>query len=107
MKTIRNSILPIGRNYGAINLFGVLFLKRDMVLTPQVYNHELIHSAQMRELLYVPFYLIYVIEWVVRLMQCRGDSFRAYKSISFEREAYRHQNDLQYLSKRPHFAQWR
>lgn len=107
MKVIRNSILPVGREFGAINLFGALFAKPDMRLTPEVMNHEEIHSRQMRELLYIPFYLIYVAEWLCRLVRCRGNRYRAYLDISFEREAYRHGPDLGYLTRRKPFAQWR
>lgn len=107
MKIIRNSILPVGRSFGAINLFGVLFVKRNCNLTPEVINHERIHSAQMRELLYIPFYLLYVAEWMVRLIKCRGNAYAAYESISFEREAYTYQSCLSYLKSRPWFAQWR
>lgn len=100
-------MLPIGRGFGAINLFGVLFAKRDMRLTPEVINHERIHTAQMRELLYVPFYVIYVLEWLMRMIQSRGRLYKAYYNISFEKEAYRHGDNLQYLNHRRRFAQWR
>ncbi len=106
MKVIRNTLLPLGRKFGAINLFGVLFAKPDMPLTPEVMNHEAIHTRQMRELLYIPFYLMYVAEWLYRLARRRGDSYRAYLDISFEREAYRHAADPGYLATRRHFAQW-
>lgn len=107
MIIIRNNLLPIGKNYGAINLFGVLFVKRDMFLTPNVLNHERIHTAQMRELLFIPFYILYVLEWMWRLICERGNLYRAYLAISHEKEAYAHARDLTYLSNRPHFAQWR
>lgn len=107
MKVIRNRLLPIGKRYGAINLFGVLFAKRDMRLTLEVINHERIHTAQMRELLYIPFYILYVLEWLWRVIQSRGDTYKAYKQISFEREAYDRGPDLSYLPRRPRFAQWR
>ncbi len=107
MRVIWNRVIPFGRRYGAINLFGVLFAKRGMAITKEVVNHEEIHSAQMRELLYLPFYIVYVAEWVWRLVQQRGDTYRAYRSISFEREAYAHASDLDYLRRRRHFAQWR
>lgn len=107
MKVIRNNILPIGRHYGAINLFGVIFAHHDMSLTRQVLNHEAIHTAQMREMLYLPFYLLYVLEWLWRLIQTRGNSFEAYRRISFEREAYRCDHDQKYLSRRRPFAQYR
>lgn len=41
-----------------MNLFGIMFVKPDVVLTDEVVNHERIHSRQMRELLYVLFYLL-------------------------------------------------
>jgi hypothetical protein len=107
MKLIRNRVIPFGRRFGAINLFGVLFVKPAVNITPQVLNHETIHSRQMRELLYVPFYVIYFLEWLLRLVQCRGRNFEAYIRISFEREAYAHSNDLGYIKRRRAFAQWR
>lgn len=107
MLIIRNRAIPFGKSYGAINLFGILFVKRGMRLTPETLNHEKIHTAQMLELLFVPFYLIYVAEWLMRLVGTRGRGFDAYCRISFEREAYRHQSDNQYLLRRRHYAQWR
>lgn len=106
MKVIRNSILPIGTRYGAINLFGVLFAKYSMPLTPEVMNHERIHTAQMRELLFIPFYIIYVFEWLWRLIENRGDTHAAYHAISFEREAYRHASNPGYLTQRRPYSQW-
>ena len=75
-------------------------------LDDKVINHERIHTAQMRELFVIPFYILYVIEWLFRLAVERNFD-RAYRSISFEREAYAHGNDLDYLNRRKHFAQWR
>lgn len=107
MKIIRNNIIPFGKDYAAINLFGVFFVKRGVRISPGLINHESIHTAQMRELLYLPFYLIYVVEWAYRLIQTRGKLTDAYFSISFEREAYAHGDNLSYLPRRRHFAQWR
>ena len=107
MIVIRNRLIPIGRRYGAINLFGILFAKPDMPLTPEVINHERIHTRQMLELLIVPFYLIYITEWLARVLAYRGNTYEAYRRTSFEREAYAHGADTSYLSHRPIFAQWR
>lgn len=107
MRIILNKILPVGKKYGAINLFGVVFAKPDMRLTPEVLNHEKIHTAQMRELGYVLFYIAYVVEWLYQLARLRGDTFGAYREILFEREAYAHGDDLLYLDSRRHFAQGR
>lgn len=54
----------------------------------------------MKELLYVPFYILYLLEWLYRLIQ-KGN---AYRNISFEKEAYNNENDMNYLDKREHFS---
>lgn len=59
-------------------------------------NHELIHTAQMKELLYLPFYILYGIEWLIRLGMYRN-ARKAYRNISFEREAYNMQNNFHYI----------
>lgn len=106
MKIVRNRIIPFGR-FAAMNLCGILFVKQDVMLNARLENHERIHTAQMLELGVVLFYLLYVLEWMVRLPLNRFNNFRAYRSISFEREAYEHDADLTYLSHRRHFAEWR
>ena len=104
MKIIYNKILPFGKKFYAINLFGVLFAKGpcDEVML----NHERIHTAQMKELGYIFFYIWYVVEWVVRLFQYR-DSFRAYRNITFEKEAYENERNLDYLKGRRRFGELR
>ena len=103
MRIIRNSYIPF-RGFTAMNLFGVLCVRREAAeLTPGMLNHEKIHSAQMREMLYIPFYIWYLLEWILGLF-LPGN---AYRNISFEREAYKYQNDLSYLSRRGRFAWFR
>ncbi|MCM1292357.1 MAG: hypothetical protein NC111_02945 [Bacteroides sp.] len=89
-----------------VNLFGTFWVHDNRNLSPQMINHERIHTAQMRELLFIPFYIIYFLEWLMRLIQHRN-WFKAYKAISFEKEAYTHGDDLTYLAWRRHYAQWR
>ena len=101
MKIIRTSILPF-RGFSAINLLGVLFVHPGVYLSHEMMNHERIHTAQQREMLFVFFYVAYLVEWLARLPM-RGN---AYRNISFEREAYAHQRDLDYLNRRRHYA-WR
>lgn len=89
-----------------LNLFGIYFTRHSGRLDRYLINHERIHDAQQRELLWIFFYIIYVLEWLLRLAASR--SFQtAYMRISFEREAYRHGRDLSYLNNRRMFAQWR
>ena len=89
-----------------MNFFGVILTRDRSWIDSHVVNHERIHSAQQRELLYVPFYILYVVEWLWRLWRHR-DLDGAYMAISFEREAYAHGHDLSYLARRRPFAQWR
>lgn len=99
---IKNNIIPF-RGYKAMNLFGIIFLRKEYTLTEVDLNHEAIHTAQMKELLYVFFYIIYFLEWLVRLFINKD----AYRNISFEKEAYSNENNLEYLKTRKCFSQWR
>lgn len=101
MIIIRNKIIPFGKKYYAINLFGILFAKGPC--NKIVVNHEMIHTAQIKELLYVFFYLAYILEWIYRILQFRK-LHEAYLNISFEREAYANQNNLKYLENRRRFS---
>ena len=99
MKVVHNNLIPF-KGYKAINLFGIVFVRKEAVLTGKDFNHEAIHTAQMKEMLYLFFYVWYVVEWIVRLF----GSGNAYRNISFEQEAYDNDDDLQYLSSRKHYC---
>jgi len=98
MIRIYNNILPI-KGFKAMNLFGILLIRKGKVMTDKNIRHEQIHTEQMKEMLYIGFYLWYVIEWLIRLILCMSAK-RAYYSISFEQEAYKHQEDVSYLERR-------
>ena len=98
MKIIRQNILP-PKGFLAINLFGLLFCKKDAKINNVIVNHESIHTSQMKEMLYIPFYLWYVTEWLIKLL-FKGN---AYRNISFEREAYDNQYNLNYLKERKRY----
>lgn len=107
MKVIRNSIIPPS-GFKYLNLFGVLFTHKNTIISFRDINHEEIHTAQMKELLYIPFYILYLIEWLVRVLFTKDAfSHNAYKHISFEVEAYENEMSPTYLKERKHFAQWR
>ena len=86
-----------------LNLFGTYWARDTRWIDKFVINHEKIHDAQQRELLFIPFYILYLLEWLFRLIQYRNWN-KAYRNISFEREAYAHGNDLGYLGRRKHYA---
>ena len=100
MKIIRNNFIPV-KGFKAINLFGVLFVRGNAVINEKTLRHEYIHTMQMCEMLYVPFYLWYGIEYVIRFI---GWSFekknpyypndKPYDRMSFEREAYGNEHDV-------------
>ena len=102
MRIVRNNIIPFG-SYIAINLFGILFCKKDAVIDGIVINHEKIHTAQMKEMLYIPYYIWYGIEYLIRLVHYRNNK-QAYRSIRFEIEAYANERNFCYPKYRKHYA---
>ncbi len=102
MKIIRNGIIP-PKGFRAINLLGVLFVRKNAVISERLLRHERIHTMQMREMLYVFFYLWYVVEWLVRLVAIH-DAHKAYRAISFEQEAYENQDIGTYRHIRKHYC---
>lgn len=110
MKIIKNSIIPF-RGFLCINLFGILFTRKDAHrISPVVINHEMIHNYQLLEvvLAFLPiwiiavalwlspwfllcislsFYIWYVIEWLFRLLWCL---FTLYKVKDGKYQAHWH-----------------
>ena len=98
MILISKYLVPKG--YSGIILFPFVFLNSfDLQENAPLVNHEKIHLRQQLELLILPFFCIYIIEFFVRLTQYRN-WYLAYRNISFEREAYNNENDLNYLKSR-------
>lgn len=92
------------KGFAAINLFGVIIGRKEYgALSTYELNHERIHSRQIAEMLWVFFYLFYFIEWLIRLIQFRSPML-AYYNVSFEREAYRNDRNLDYLAQRKWYS---
>lgn len=94
----------LGKRFRGISLwpFVVLRNKKD-AHDPVFLNHERIHLKQQIELLVLPFYVFYLLEFFMRFI-LYGNAFKAYYNISFEREAYRNEYDLNYCKKRKLWA---
>ncbi len=96
-------VLPFLRVYGmAVYPFiAVRYLqgKYDAVLI----RHETIHLKQAEELLIIPFYLLYLLNYLINLCIYRNHD-KAYRHIIFEQEAYRFENDAAYLKRRRFWA---
>ena len=104
MRIIYTRHFPPGDFHG-INIMGTVFVQRRWgEFLPHEENHEMIHTYQQWELTYPVFYTLYVLEYLVRLVQCRWNAERAYRSISFEREAFAYERDFQYLRHTHPFA---
>lgn len=103
MKVIYNNIIPF-KGFKCINIFGVLFVRKGCFMSEKDYNHEAIHTAQMKEILYVGFYLWYFVEWLLELFHY---GTTAYHTNTFEREAHSNDHDLTYLNNRTRFAWWK
>jgi hypothetical protein len=93
----------IPKGYRGLTLFPFVFIKYRFDSENKVLiNHEKIHIRQQLELLVLPFFVWYFVEYAVRLLQYKNANL-AYRNISFEREAYANELDLEYLEKRRFF----
>ncbi|MDO6761368.1 hypothetical protein Q4566_14240 [Tamlana sp. 2_MG-2023] len=94
----------IPKGYTGLTLFPFIFLKHRKLLKDVILlNHERIHLKQQLEMLVLPFYMFYVSEFLIRLGYYQNWK-KAYRNISFEREAYTNQSNLEYLKVRPFWA---
>lgn len=90
----------VPKGYRGIALFPFVFVKYSMDKENAVFvNHERIHLRQQLELLIIPFFILYFLEFLLRLIQYRNRDL-AYRNVSFEREAYTNEKDLYYLKQR-------
>ncbi len=88
------------KNYVGLSLWPFIILKNDSLKSDsKLINHEKIHLRQQQELLIIPFYVLYILEWLLRSILYL-DSYKAYQNISFEKEAYYNEDNLDYLKER-------
>lgn len=90
---VRNDIIPF-KGYKAITIWPFIFVRNEVKFNDIDLNHEKIHLRQQLELLIIFFYLIYLVEWIIK----------GYRNISFEKEAYDNEDNLNYLKTRKHYA---
>ena len=102
MKIVRCSWFP-PKGYKAIMLVWWLVVKTNAVITAKFINHEEIHGRQQKEILVLPFFIWYGLEFVLRVLQY-WNWHTAYRNISFEREAYDFEKKKYYLEWRKRFA---
>ena len=84
----------LGQGIRALAFYPFIIMPRSTVIDDVLINHERIHLRQQLEMLILPFYIWYLIEFYRK----------GYWEISFEKEAYDNEMDLNYLKKRRFFA---
>jgi hypothetical protein len=90
----------IPKGFRGITLFPFIVVSElDLKQNPVMINHEKIHIRQQIELLVLPFFIWYGTEFLIKWIKYK-DKNLAYRNISFEKEAYANEKDLNYLKQR-------
>ena len=100
-----NALIPSEYIQGR-NEFRALDLNQqqmEILIGKETLNEERIHTKQMKELLFLPFYLLYLLFFLVYLLKTLSFN-RAYQSIPFEREAKENRKDSSYCENRNKFG---
>jgi hypothetical protein len=95
----------LGKNYLAMCIAPFLFVTRGVDINDMTFtlNHEKIHARQQLEMLWIPFFLWYSIEYLIRLIIYRSHN-QAYMNLTHEKEAYSNAVNLNYLQTRKPFS---
>jgi hypothetical protein len=100
MAMILYSKYLVPKGYLGLTIYPFVLLKDKKLKDDKVLlNHEQIHLKQQLELLILLFFLWYVFEFLIRLFYYKNWNM-AYKNISFEREAFYNEANLNYLKQR-------
>jgi len=89
--------------YIAITIFPFIIINKKYKGDDVLVNHEKIHLKQQIELLWLPFFIWYFTEFLIRFFQYKN-WHDAYLNISFEREAHQFEMDLNYLKTRKSYS---
>ena len=119
MKVIYNKFIPF-KGFYAITIIKWIFVREEykyldgLSVYNKMINHESIHEQQILDftpkifpkwLRYtigsICFYLLYGLEWLFKLIPCFIKKKNAYRSLCAEQEAYKNEDNLNYLENRP------
>lgn len=75
-------------------LYPFILINRKKNINSVTLNHERIHLVQQLEMLIIPFYVVYLFELITK----------GYRNISFEREAYQNERNLNYIRERKSYS---
>lgn len=86
-----------------ITLFPFVLIRPGVRLSRRLVVHEKIHLQQQKELWVIPFFLLYLLEYIYNLLKYKSH-YKAYIHISFEQEAYMNDRKILYLKNRKSFS---
>ena len=113
MKVIYNKFIPF-KGFYAITIIKWIFVREECRFLDgsSVYN-KMVHEQQILDftpemfpnwLRYtigsICFYLLYVLEWLFKLIPCLITKNNAYRSLCSEQEAFKNELDFDYVNKR-------
>ena len=118
MKVIYNKFIPF-KGFYAITIIKWIFVREEYKcfnrssIYNKMINHESIHEQQILDftpemfpswLRYtigsICFYLLYVLEWLFKLIPCLITKKSAYRSLCAEQEAYKNERNFDYIKNR-------
>lgn len=105
LKQIITKHFPM-KGYIALTLSPWVFIREDLkhCYSDRVERHETTHALQQVECLWLFFLIIYGLEYIIKLPLCDFNHSKAYRSISFEQEAYSSENEFFYNDFRKHYT---
>lgn len=106
MKVIYTKRIPKG--FIGFTIWPFIFTKIDTENDSEIkvnvhLRHEIIHCIQQKELLLIPFFVLYFLNYAINLIIYRN-SKKAYRNICFEKECYKNQNSKSYISNRKPYS---
>ena len=117
---VENSRVPTFFDFFGLKLYGIMLfpfifiIPEDQInrheqssrkkLTKEiVINHEKIHFRQCLETLVIGFYVIFIIQYLVNYYMTSNSAY-SFVKICFEKEAYKHCHNLNYLRYRKPYS---
>jgi hypothetical protein len=93
------------KNIKALSFWPIIILKYRNHTNNKIWiNHEKIHHRQQIELLLIGFIIFYILNYLYHRYILHENKSDAYKNNIFENEAYKNQQNLNYLDTRKPFA---
>lgn len=100
---IYNNLLPVKEEYVSVNIYGLIFARKNFHVDTYILQHELIHSAQAKDLCRIKligFTLFYILYFYYKM------KYKGKKNNPLEREACKNCFNHLYIYNRKKYA-WR